>query len=338
MKRTHLKVAALCGPLVLAACDSSPAPAAADITAATGTNTVQFAINNMFMPTDKYQYSGDLDGDGKPDNALSNIIALVNAANIDSQTSVTASFASGLVSILFEAQTTDAALQNASATGVTYYSGKKPANPPKYDGTDNLTVDPAIASAEFFGNIAGGAFSSNASATTTHPVSLQLKLALVPNQDPVVLPMNGVHLGFTTADGKVGSTCTYSTKDTNLPCGSISGSVKITDLAGQVLPAVSTALTAQMMADPNGPRTKTIEMMFDTGGCTDANGVAAKPMDLTVTPCELAGSSTIGTLLAPDVKVYDGGNYKPTPNAAPADKDSLSVGLGFTAVPVKITK
>jgi len=49
--------------------------------------------------------------------------------------------------------------------------------------------------------------------------------------------------------------------------------------------------------------------------------------------CEVQGNSIIMAVLAPDVKIYDAnGNYAPT---ATGTKDSLSLGIGFTAVTVK---
>jgi hypothetical protein len=48
--------------------------------------------------------------------------------------------------------------------------------------------------------------------------------------------------------------------------------------------------------------------------------------------CEVATSGLIQNVLAPDVQMFDAaGNYHPNPTNA--NKDSLSIGLGFTAVP-----
>jgi len=85
-----------------------------------------------------------------------------------------------------------------------------------------------------------------------------------------------------------------------------------------------------------------IEAIFDVGDgakggpCTDPDyspgqeGDAAK--DGVISSCEVATNSLIKNVLAPDVQIFDSsGNYHP--NAANTDKDSLSIGVGFTAVP-----
>jgi hypothetical protein len=55
--------------------------------------------------------------------------------------------------------------------------------------------------------------------------------------------------------------------------------------------------------------------------------------DHRIDPCEVAQNAQIQSLFAPDVQIFsaDGTTYAPNPQNA--HKDSVSVGLGFTAVP-----
>ena len=72
--------------------------------------------------------------------------------------------------------------------------------------------------------------------------------------------------------------------------------------------------------------TMQILTIFDVGGCGNAQA-----MDCRIDPCEVAENSIIKKVLAPDVQIFDAnGNY--APNKQNTTPDSMSVGLGFTAV------
>ena len=68
------------------------------------------------------------------------------------------------------------------------------------------------------------------------------------------------------------------------------------------------------------------------GACQNLDKSCAVAHDGTIGDCEIATNGLLQNLLAPDVQLFDAaGNYHPNP--ANTTKDSLSVGLGFTAVP-----
>jgi hypothetical protein len=81
--------------------------------------------------------------------------------------------------------------------------------------------------------------------------------------------------------------------------------------------------------------------IFDNGGkadpscsagtCKNPDGSCAVSHDNKIDVCEVASSGLIHNVLAPDVQLFDSaGNYHPNPNNTM--KDSLSIGVGFTAV------
>ena len=74
----------------------------------------------------------------------------------------------------------------------------------------------------------------------------------------------------------------------------------------------------------------TIKSLFDTGGCNNPDGTAAVKGDGRISPCELSQNPLIKSPLAPDVRLLnEAGKYDPLPDGA--QKDSLSLGFGFTA-------
>ena len=351
MKRTLLMVivgAALGGAAALVACGDGTTmttnTGGGDVTMAKG-DFHDFVANKLTLPTTREQFSIDLDGDGKSDNALANIINVLGSQMLYAQDGVDQSLANGDVVFLFSVQSSDATLQKDETAGVTLYIGKPmPAQcqkddaghtfdggtcsgGPDFSGMGMFAVDGVTPPSSFLGKIGGGTFKSNnpvkagSGAGMVAPVKAQLKLALVAGAPPVSLPVNGAHIQFTSSGGKLAD-------------GSLQGSVKITDLQNSVLPAVAGFLTERIKSDPSGATSKSIKDLFDTGGC----GTAMKG-DNTIDVCELATADLIKNLLSADIQVFTppgSDTYAPVPKSK--SPDSLSLGIGFTAVGAKIMK
>lgn len=329
IRLTVTRLTALTATLGLMACGSSSSSPTGGgdngLTAALGKACV---VNTITLPDTRDKYSIDLDGDGKKDNALANIVTVLGSQGLDTQSGVTASVTSGTVIMLFQNSPTG----TADSFPVTFNNGVAAAKP-DYTGAGSFTIDSKFAASKFSGTFSGSSFNSaNPAAKGAVNVTAQLQLAIVSGAPPVVLPTNGTHLDFTWSNGGIMS-------------GEIQGSVKISDLQTQVLPAVAKFLTDKVMAAPNDPGNKSIEMLFDTGGCSD-NGVPAKAGDNIITPCELAGADLIKNLLGADIQAFaDSTSVKNAdgtttvvpgttygPNPAKTNKDSLSLAIGFTAV------
>ena len=193
---------------------------------------------------------------------------------------------------------------------------------PDFSGAGMFTVDGTAPKGEFFGKLVGGKLTTNNPVTTASPVKISLKLALIAGADAVELSLNGAQV-----QGAVSAT--------GVMTGELHGSIKAADIQSNIVPAVAKLLTKQITDNPLSPSTGQIKSIFDTGGdngmCTNPDNTMAKGGDGKIDICEVAQNSIIKNVLAPDIQVYDVmGNYAPT--KANTKRDSLSFGVGFTAV------
>jgi hypothetical protein len=291
-----------------------------------GTSRGQWVTNAMTVPQQRADFALDLNGDGKVDNQYGNIIGALTAQNLDTQADVNSHIAAGNNLLLFDLQTTDAALLSDPCAGSTAAAAAQPGSAPKFDGTDSFTPDLAFSPAPFKGTLTTGAFNSNAPATTTHPVTLQLKLDVAGSLVRVTL--HGAHLQYTVSAG-------------GLMKGQINGAIPNAEVQSTMVPAIATSLTARVTANPTSSNSMQILAIFDTGGtadpacsntCKNPDGSCAVANDKKIDTCEVGTNSIIKNVLAPDVQLFaaDGVTYQPNPSNTM--KDSLSVGLGFTAV------
>ena len=266
-----------------------------------GTNKAQYAANTMTLPTGPTQLAIDLNGDGMKDNRLGQIVGALSFANINAQVTTQASVTSGKAVLLFEEQSTDASQQNAKNAGTRFSVGAKTTMPPKFDGSDTFMAEGTPS--QFFGNISAGTFTADSPVTATTPIQFTLSLPLVEGQDPLVLPITAGYI-------------TYNVSATGVVTGGqMNGGVTKKDIDESIIPTVAALLTAQIKAAPSNMTLAS----FDT----DHNGV--------VTAAEVAANPTVSPFLAPDIQLFDAaGNYHP--NKDNKTKDSLSIGVGFTAV------
>jgi hypothetical protein len=178
------------------------------------------------------------------------------------------------------------------------------------------------------GKAAGGKFTSNSPVTTSNPVSLNLSIPLVENQPPLELRITGARITFQHVTG-------------GLMQGQINGAIKKTDVDSTIIPLAANLLTANvteaLKKDPNSSSATTILNFFDKNDtpCTNPDGTTGMAGDKIISICEVATNSVLKSALAPDVQMFTNGEYKP--NKDNTDKDSLSLGIGFTAVGAQIT-
>jgi hypothetical protein len=293
-----------------------------DVTMAHGM-VYKYVVNSLTAPMQRTDFAMDLNGDGHSDNQLGNVIAAMEAIGFDAVTNVAQSVAQGDTIDLVGFQTADPMLMNDDTAGVVLEAGQAHPNP-DFSGNGSFTVDGKQPAAQLFGRLQVAAFSSNNPVTTTHPVMLSLQLGLFGSGMPIVLPLNGAHIQFSTGkDPKSGAP--------GLLMGQIHGSVKNSDVQNILIPALAQSLNQIITQDPNSANAMQVEQIFDTGGCVDANGTMAKANDGKIDPCEVSSNQIVQNVLAPDVQIYDqNGSY--APNKLNNMKDSFSVGVGFTAV------
>jgi hypothetical protein len=88
-----------------------------DVTMVSMANPSLFVANTLTVPMDRMQFGMDLNGDGKVDNQLGNIIGALSANDLDTQEGVDNSICEGAVILLLKMTSGDATYQNDDATG-----------------------------------------------------------------------------------------------------------------------------------------------------------------------------------------------------------------------------
>jgi hypothetical protein len=328
MKRAIVSLVSLL-PLTFAACGGGTD--SGDCTASGGSNKAQYVVNTVMVPMQKTDYSIDLNGDGRVDNQLGQIIGTLATQGLNVQDGVTQSVANGQLVLLIGESSTDSTFQSDSCATSTLQIGKAVASMmPDFSGHGSFSADSTQPMASFNGPITAGKFNSAPPATTTHPVTAQVELPLVAGQPAINVTLQGAHIQFTRKS------------DGTITGGQVHGGIKNQDVQGQIVPGVAALLTNKLQHDM--PQTSTdmqIASLFDTGGkadpscstggCKNPNGTCATAKDNIIDICEVSTNGLVQNLLAPDVQLFDAsGAYHPNP--ANTMKDSMSVGLGFGAV------
>jgi hypothetical protein len=272
----------------------------------------------------------DLNGDGKTDNQLGNIIGALIAQNLNTQEGVNTSIAEGNLVLLFQANANS--LDASDCASVDAAVGNSIVAPamPDFSGNGMFTKNNAIGGGTFRGKITGGVFNSNSPVTTMMPTELTIALPLA-GSTPVNLKITGAHLQYTKSGDGVMK-------------GQLNGAIKSEDVQKEIIPNVAKLLSDRITAEPNNPTNMMVLNIFDTGGADEGcmggcnNSMNAQPgeaacgikTDKKIQTCEVSTNSIIKNVLAPDVQLFQGGVYKP--NMANTTKDSLSLGLAFTGV------
>ena len=280
----------------------------------TGANT-QWVVDAITIPTSASaanQVAFDLNGDGNPENQLGQFLAaLQNAggAGLAIQAAMNGGIGSGAIVQLISFQSDDATLAKDAATAANWYTGQTTAG----FTTGAHVINAGIAAGSFVGSLSAHDYSSKNPATTSTPVAITLPIKLFAAGTTINLPLNGVHVQW------------FFSGTTGIANGELQGSIRVQDVNNFFIPELAQALNSQVQSDTASATARTIEALFDVGGC--AGAVAG---DGVINLCEVATSPLMQSLLAPDVHIYDGaGAYKPAATGAP---NALSVGVGFTAV------
>jgi hypothetical protein len=290
---------------------------------ARATTTFKYVSNMVTLPKSKTEYAADLNGDGKPDNALGSIVQTLNAINVDLATQENMSIMSGNGLVLISFASADPMLVNDPMASATIYEADTIANP-DFSGKGVFVADKAVPAGTVTGPLTSGSFVSADPLTQTNPATVYIKIPLYTNTF-VTLPVVGARFSFSP------STMALAT-------GQLNGAIKQDDITKTLIPALAqtfTMIAMEMPCDNTNPNCPTIENMFDKGpACMNPDGTMSAPMDHKIDICEVANSGLVMALLAPDVALFDpNGNWKPDPTNG--NKDSLSLGVAFTGVTAK---
>lgn len=276
------------------------------------------------MPGRGYTY--DYDGSGRAKNQLKNLVTLVSLAGLDLQGPIDTAVKNGLTLQL--ASIKSASLTGASCVGVQVIPAKAARMPPKFDGTDMLERAMTMP-ANLIGTIAAGKLTTKASKELSPSEDAVLDLQINVGAMTMTLPIHGLHVEGTVE--RVGSV-------TRIKDGIMHGVVASSDIDLRILPAIAATVTGLINADPMGSTTKTLIMLFEDTSkpasamkcMTPSKCCKTNPATCVILPAEIK-SSILGTVIAPDVEVFDAmGNWKPVRGGT--SPNGLTVGVGFTSV------
>jgi hypothetical protein len=263
---------------------------------ARNTQSTLYQVTGLTLPQQRSDFAIDLNGDGRVDNQLGNVVGAIEGGGFGAQEYVNAAFAAG-----------------QDPTQLEVYADQ--------DGGAAATfaeILPGHAAGLFCGTATAFTFASTEPADEKEPVELTFTLSFAAG---VTVSLVGAHLQFQNVAGQI--------------VGQLQGAVREQEIETVVVAGIATLMTQKIQGDPTSSGTLELEQLFDVGDgdgqpCMNPDGTLSRPKDHVIGTCEVAGNSIAKNVLAPDVQMFDAeGNY--SPNRANMKRDSLSVGIGFAA-------
>jgi hypothetical protein len=278
--------------LMLAGCGGPPE----EVCVADGAQATTYRLTSMTLPGLPGTYALDLNGDGQGDNALGGIISIMTQGGFGAQGYVDAAFADGSEAFALD-----------------------------------LFQDERGALSATLGETAAG----HRAGFFCHPLSYGEELvsyrgAKVPVELDFTLTFAAYVRVTLTAAALV-----LSLDGNGMLHGQLNGAVRAREVRQSVIPGIAQLMTQKLQANPDAPESENLRSFFDIGDgqggpCADLDGSFSQPKDGLVGDCEVANSVIAQSVLVADVDLFDDdGHY--APNLENTRKDSLSVGVGFTA-------
>jgi hypothetical protein len=269
-----------------------------------GTHERRFQVTAMTVPRTRSELAVDLNGDRKEDNQLGNTMSALIQQSINPQEYVDAAIKAGIFKPIIDVRSTDALGRNADGAGAVFGDGDDP-------GT-------------FCGWIAGGRYESRDGELSGKPVTLSMTLPFFENAR---VPVFGAQLRYLL--------------DGDTMTGQLNAAVPREEVVSRIIPGVAKLVQKKIDGDPNAGFSMTLQSLFDNGGvdegcnggCRNPDGSCGIKANGLIEVCEVATNSIVKNLAAPDVQMFNRGVYDPQKENR--DKDSWSLGVGFTAVEVK---
>ncbi|MGZ3425001.1 MAG: hypothetical protein ACXVCV_00060 [Polyangia bacterium] len=289
-------------------------------------SVAKYVWNAVTLPMQRTDFAFDLNNDGRTDNQYGNIVGALVGQGLDPQAAATQSITSGQSLTLLDEQAGDPTFTTATCAVTTMYAGVAMSSP-DFSGSGHFMIDPAATVGHFFGPIAAARF-------TSEPPPANAKV-------PSLARINLALFGATPVD-IIGARITYLRgANGSVTGGQLNGAIRQYDVDHSIVPGLAATWSAEVQANPSSSTSMQLLAIFDNGGAADAacggtcknlDGSCAVAHDNVISDCEVGTAGLIKNLLAPDVQMFDdAGNYHPQP--ANTKKDSLSIGLAFTAVP-----
>lgn len=291
--------------LLLASCNAikpTPAPTQTPQVLPASGQLHYFVTNKLLLPTTQAEteaYALNVDGDAQQrlDNKFGELFTLLTSAaqGLELQASLDQAVNSGQLVSLHAVKAND--LLNDPSVLWSIFAGQQSQSAPRFDGSDNLTVDTAApAYSPLIGMLTNGHF-------TGGPGSGRVQIFLLGQS--VEVKLIGVRLeADLSAQG-----CAN---------GKLGGGVALEEFREKLLPAIVSGLNQIITA--NQDASNALLPVFDS----DKNG--------TITIQEFEKNPVLMMAVSPDLDLLDAsGEFSPGQDGV---NDSYSVGLGFTCVPV----
>ena len=273
----------------------------------------RFVFDSLNLPIKEPFSADDVDGDGRPDNGFANIIGALESLSLDLQGQIDSELHDGQLILLLTVATELATPAPDQQVAVTLLAGQ-----PVKHAEHVYLIDPSVSALTVQGRIVAGRFLSDDPRTGGVVVQRDVRLPIGPSAH-ATLRVQGLRLAFDiSVDGSAISN------------GQLTGSMKQDDVRNGLVPAFAAMMTGLIQADPTSATAQSIQKLFDAGGCTNPDGTQSQAGDGVIDICELATNPLMISLLQPDVQIYDAkGSYAPNPLGG--NRDSTSIGLGFSA-------
>jgi hypothetical protein len=191
------------------------------------------------------------------------------------------------------------------------------------------------------GSIANEKYQSVDAVDESAPATLTLTLPII---ESITIQIVGVQLTFAR------------TVDTLT--GQLQGAIPVGDVERAVVPALARLLSKQIADDPSSDGSRQVASVYDNGGYGDGSdcratrvcgtlqagtpacrnpvapvgdGRCADACDQIIDTCEVARNNIVRNILSADVQLFTDDGTKFQPKNDGMHKDSLSLGIGFTA-------
>lgn len=294
-----------------------------------------YVVDNAVVPeefTQANEVGLDLDGDGEVDNALGDLISGVGGllGDVDLEALVAEQFQEGTLILLADLQAPD--LDEAPGAGFWLYVGDEPSREPcedddcgrHLDGETSFSIHPdSPTDTGVTGSIAGGAFVGG-------PGIVSVTVDFVDElEEPLNLELVGarVEIDEVTEDG--------------LASGRLGGGITAEQVESEIIPALTNVLNDLIDEECEGPGEEPEPCGCPDDGDFDLLATLIEQLEAedtcVVEEEDVQQHQIVSTFLSPDVDLLDeDGNFDPTPGDEDGrDPDSISLGVGFSAVPAE---
>lgn len=271
----------------------------AAITPSTGVQ-YQYVTNTLLLPATREQtqaFALNIDGDSKQstENKFGELLSLLTSAapDLELQATLDQTINTGQLVTLHMVKADDF-LDDPSVSWFVFLG--QPDAAPKFDSFDNFTLDSETPlNSPVIGSVTNGHFSGG-------PGSVQVRMFL---------------LGQFVEVNLIGVRLEADINQNGCVNGKLGGGVTDDEFQGKILPAIAIGLN-QLVKD-NNSAAPTILQAFDSD------------KDKTITAPELENNPVLMIAISPDLDLLDSSDaFNP---GRDGEKDSYSMGLGFTCVP-----